>query len=374
LGLLLLVLLCVSPGAWGFPVTFGGMACDLPEGWAVLSSSDKAFAATNNGMADGTGVFQANWLPPTAYAGAREMLAAVEGRLGATGEVSTYLFDGRPVALADVRFSAGGNAARGYLLCIDGVQADVAVLAYADEADYDAQIDYLISALDSFRLAAGGAPAPGPLSQLLAPFPARAAMGTVDFNGKAVPVPSDPTELDAVQSVVEREARLLVAYTDRPDRDEAWRRSYRLIYRASYPRLVETARAIGEAAGGSRSTPAERAAKVLAWVQAFSFTRTGTLSDLLSPLASLATRSGDCDARALAYVIVMSYLGVPGVLLVSSVYSHAVAAVAVDSAGLGLALDGKRYLVAETTTAAPLGWIAEEQRDLAKWVIVRFDQ
>jgi hypothetical protein len=196
----------------------------------------------------------------------------------------------------------------------------------------------------------------------------------VTFGGGAVPVRADPEEIDAMQAVIEREARILVACAEDPARDEAWKRSYRVIYRDSYPRLEETARAIGALAGGDQSGPAERATAVLSWLQGFSFTRTGSLSDLLSPVSTIATRSGDCDARALAFVIIMSHLGTDGVILVSSAYSHAVAAVAVEAPGIGFVLEGRRYLTAETTKSSPLGWIAAEQRDLSKWVIVRFNE
>ena len=165
---------------------------------------------------------------------------------------------------------------------------------------------------------------------------------------------------------------MLTTYARHPARDQAWARYYRVIYRDSYLRLAELSRAISRALGQGASRE-DQAAALLAWLQEFSYRRTGSLSDLLSPLATVATRSGDCDARALVYAIVLSHLGIDAVVLVSSVYSHAVAAARVQTRGLGLILDGERYVLAETTKKVGLGWIAEEQRDLSKWVVVRFD-
>jgi hypothetical protein len=340
----------------------------------VVSSADGSFAAASGGLVAGTGVFQASWFPAVAYVAARDMVESIVGGLRAQGDVSEFVFDGREAALAEVAFLAGPNAVRGYLLCVDGQQADVAILAYADDAGYDAQVDFLLSSMDSFRISAAVQNAPGPISQFLFPYPGPVATERVPFAGGTVPVRSDAEELDAMQALIEREARILVAYTRDPARDEAWKRSYRMIYRDSYPRLAETAREIGRLAGGERATPAARATAVLSWLQGFGYARTGSLSDLLSPLATVASRSGDCDARALALVIILSHLGTDGVIMVSSVYAHAVAAVAVDAPGVGFVLDGRRYLTAETTKKAPLGWIDEEQRDLAKWVVVRFDE
>ncbi len=368
------IALLAVPRSSGFPVTFGGMACDLPEGWKVVSSTEGSFAAASDGLVAGTGVFQVSWFPAPTFVAARDMLENITKRLHADGDVSEFVFDGREVALAEVAFLAGPSSVRGYLLCVDGEQADVAVLAYADDASYDAQVDFLLSSMDSFRVSAGLLNVPGPISQFLFPYPGPAATERVPFAGGSVPVRADPEELDAMQALIEREARILVAYTRDPARDEAWKRSYRMIYRDSYPRLADTARDIGRLAGGERSSPAERATAVLSWLQGFSYARTGSLSDLLSPLATVASRSGDCDARALALVIILSHLGTGGVILVSSTYAHAVAAVAVEAPGVGFTLDGRRYLTAETTKKAPLGWIAEEQRDLAKWVVVRFDE
>jgi hypothetical protein len=41
--------------------------------------------------------------------------------------------------------------------------------------------------------------------------------------------------------------------------------------------------------------------------------------------------------------------------------------------GVGFVAGGTEYLFAETTKAVPLGWIADDMRDLAKWIAVTFD-
>ncbi len=367
------LLACAGIRLAAYPVSFGGMAADLPEGWKALSSEDGGFAATSDGLLPGVGVFQVTWFDPRTFEGATETLEAVRAGLDAQGEAVEFALDGESAALAEIQFRAGRAGFHGYLLSIDSAERDVALLAYADEAGFERQRDFLLSTLDSFHVPGDGRARPGPISQFLSPFPASAAVvRTIPFGGTAVPVRYDPQELDAMQALIEREARMLVLYTDHPARDEAWRRYYRMIYRDSRPRLEPVAAAM-DGIDGDGATDAQVAQGILGWLQGFAYERTGSLSDLLSPLSSVIRRAGDCDARALSLVILLSHLGTDGVILVSSVYSHAVAAVAVDAPGLGLMLDGRKYVLAETTKSVPLGWLAEDQRDLANWVVVRFD-
>jgi hypothetical protein len=350
------------------------MAADLPEGWTVLEAGERSFAAASNGLPQGAAIFQATWFETTTFPGALESLETLRAGLDAQGEAVVFSLDGETAALAEIRFRAGQASARGYLLTMDTPARDIALLAYADDAGFAVASDFLLSALDSFRVSEGEASRPGPISQFLTPYPSRGAeVRSVPFRGADVPVRYDSGELEALQTMIEREARILVRYATHPGRDEAWRRYYRLIYRDSRPRLQPVAAAIDRLSGGHGTADAKEAQAILTWLQGFAYERTGSLSDLLSPLSSVIRGAGDCDARALALVIILSHLGADGVLLVSSVYSHAVAAVAVDAPGLGLMLDGRKYVLAETTKRVPLGWLSDEQQNLSNWVVVRFD-
>jgi hypothetical protein len=113
---------------------------------------------------------------------------------------------------------------------------------------------------------------------------------------------------------------------------------------------------------------------LLSWLQSFKYDRTGTLSDLLCPIAGAVSQSGDCDSRALVYAILLDYFGIDAILMVSSEYSHALAAVDTSGEGARFFHDGKQYLIAELTEQVALGMIAADMADSSKWLGVSFPQ
>ena len=180
----------------------------------------------------------------------------------------------------------------------------------------------------------------------------------------------DLKELDSLQYQIEREARVLITYED--DRDSAWKRYYRQIYRNSYARMKPLYTAI-ERFIEAEGIPGEEIPQLLlSWVQQYTYEKIGTLSDMISPLACAALATGDCDARALLYVILLHYFDIDAILLVSSEYSHSVAGVDLEGKGARFILGGESYLVAETTEQIALGLIAKDMADPAGWIPVIF--
>ena len=139
----------------------------------------------------------------------------------------------------------------------------------------------------------------------------------LDFPKGPIRFAAGDGEAEANQTVIEREARILASV--REGIPEAWRRFYRIIYRDTYMRLLPLAESLAR----EGATPAS----LLAWFQDFSYTRTGSLADFQSPLACVLSSTGDCDSLGLAYVILLHQLGYNAILMVSSEYSHAMAAV-----------------------------------------------
>jgi hypothetical protein len=144
-----------------------------------------------------------------------------------------------------------------------------------------------------------------------------------------------------------------------------------MIYRDSYHRLdglAEKLRAALSSQGiGSRETPLA----ILSWIQGFTYQRTGTLSDFLSPVTSLVTAAGDCDSRAMLYDLLLDHLGVDSILLVSTRFSHALAGVHLDRPGASFTFEGRKYLVAEMTEKVGIGMIAKDMADGAAWIPMR---
>ena len=60
------------------------------------------------------------------------------------------------------------------------------------------------------------------------------------------------------------------------------------------------------------------------------------------------------------------------VLFVSSVYSHAMLGVDLNLAGAKINVNGKDYLLGETTAQVPIGRVAQEMSVTENWIPVTF--
>ncbi len=112
--------------------------------------------------------------------------------------------------------------------------------------------------------------------------------------------------------------------------------------------------------------------KLLSWFQKFSYSRTGTIADFSPPLTAVKDHAADCDSLALLYIILLKRLGINSILMVSSEYSHSMAAVDVEGSGARFPYKGKNYLVAEMTKEVPLGQINAQMADPSKWLGIEF--
>jgi hypothetical protein len=66
--------------------------------------------------------------------------------------------------------------------------------------------------------------------------------------------------------------------------------------------------------------------------------------------------------------IVLERLGIDCVLMISREYSHAMVGVGVPGGGQRFTVDGRAYLVAETTAKVAIGLIDAGQADRSKWL------
>jgi hypothetical protein len=144
-----------------------------------------------------------------------------------------------------------------------------------------------------------------------------------------------------------------------------------MVYRDTHPRfapLFRPTREVLSDRGDGLPSDREIAEILLAWIQSFSYERTGTVSDLLSPLTAVLENRGDCDARCLAYMILLEYLGIESILLVSSTYGHSLVGVDVPGSGARFEHEGTEYRIAETTDQVDMGLIDRSMADPAGWI------
>jgi hypothetical protein len=274
--------------------------------------------------------------------------------------------------LTDSSFSTPYGDYRGYFLFLEGDEFDYLVMAYTRKDDFLTFFPYVKSCLDSFSPGDESRRSPGIISTLFyRPEDAVYEKKTQILDGKALIFDYDPFEFEAAQLVIEREAPLLTCYSSGSTEAElAWDRYYRLIYRDNYHRLDPLYESLKPHM--AEMNDLEIAESLLQWLQSFEYGSSGTFSDLLSPLTCVVNGVGDCDSLGLAYLILLEHFDIEGVLMVSEVYSHAMAGVAVERAGFSMTGGGENYVVAELTKDVAMGMIASDMADPAGWQLISF--
>jgi hypothetical protein len=350
-----------------------GFVLEPPIGWALMDATDSRW--TFNDFT-GDAFLQIKIWPGGEYESAEAMFDGVKQSINASGEGDTFDFYGREAVFGFVEFTSGGFNYTGYGLFADGEDFDLTILSFASSDRAALLNDYILSALDSFALSPLLMLNPGPVSRYylasynngVNAYVDRSPAATV-FEGQPLTWFIDNHAVEASQLMIEREAAILADF--KPGTEEgniAWERYYRMIYRDSYSRLDYPASLLKERlnnTGNAEDTPQ----RLLSWVQGFEYRRTEG-SDIINPLSAAAFHEGDCDSRSLLYIILLNHYGIDSALMVSAVYSHAMAAVDVDGAGARIDSGGKGYLVAETTEQIGIGMIASDMADPAKWLVI----
>lgn len=359
-----------------------GYYLDIPEGWEMMDVSDMSHIAF--ATPDGQAVFQAMSFPADRFDSVQEIADFVEDRFDTEGEGTAFSFSGREAVFAELSFATANFTVQGYHVMVDGKDADYVMQAFAVDEVFDQYEDQLLSVLDSVSLDDEGYLHPGPVSQSDYEFPApNPQPEALEIDDETVRYTTDPAEGEATQELIEREARLLSLYAAEAEAAggrwsggsdawvEAWRRFYRMIYRDNFFRLSSLARSLEQHFEENDVAEDEIPARLLDRLQSFEYSRTGSLSDLLSPVTCFVEQAGDCDSLGLAYVILLQHMGYDAILLVSSEYSHALAGVDIEGEGARFEFEDTEYLLAEFTEDVDLGMIPQDMADPGKWIPVR---
>ena len=337
---------------------------NLPATWSVYSAETEDYLVFQDQHEKA--FFQVQTLHRTTgdtspAAVCRETLAGLQPRI----ETAVFSYNGNRACYGTVGFSMGEATAEGFTVCIELEDTFVLLFAYTAEQNLTSYMPLLLSCLDGFSYTRGGRKLPGPVSQFYYPFPGeQEKQFRIRFQSGEIPVFVDPGEVDASQDMIEREARILA---ELPELNiDAWERYYQLIYRDSYMRIEPAARKIGRML--TEKDDYTKASELLTWLQGFSYLRTGTVSDLQSPLQTLLTATGDCDSLGLLYCIILDYLGIESILLVSNEYAHSIVGVDVPGEGARFQYEETSYLVAELTDQVEIGLIDRTMADPGKWI------
>jgi hypothetical protein len=369
---LLLGLLFAVPGTEAtaeiFEVPRYDYIFDLPVTWEGMDV-DGAEALSFRRKGEDT-VFQALTMDGESFPDAEGLYQYISSTLALEGDPASYAYNGYEGTFAEVTFSAAGERVYGYCICLNDCPEDLTLIAYAPENRYDRIRNELISCLDGFSAGPEATLLPGPVSQYQYPWPGPHTESIpVEILGQTKRAVIDPTEKEVSQILIEREAAILASLEELDI--GAWHRYYTMVYRDTHPRfapLFRPTREVLSDRGDGLPSDREIAEILLAWIQSFSYERTGTVSDLLSPLTAVLENRGDCDARCLAYMILLEYLGIESILLVSSTYGHSLVGVDVPGSGARFEHEGTEYRIAETTDQVDMGLIDRSMADPAGWI------
>lgn len=341
-----------------------GYALDLPEGYELAERNGSEryhFTHTLYPVDLQIALYARDRFPDAATA-----LTYVTEQFKSKGHQVNFSWRNRGAAIEQIAFPTSAGWAEALELA--NKKGWLVIAVYTDEKKATSLEPLLVSTLDSVFTDDGAYFESGPMTAF-AWGKEKGITADYDDGSTKVALPFDSIDASANQSIVDREFSLLTSYLDTPFVYEAWKRYYRLIWRDAWARFEKPAFILENRLP---SDPAELTAKLLAWTQNFTYERNFEGSDFVNLPEAFASKTGDCDSRALLLVLLLNEMGVDAVLLVSPEYSHALAAV--DCPGPGARFDsgGKKYLIADTTSKTKAGLIAADMADPAKWFAVDF--
>ena len=368
---LIIVLLIISPLCYSevFHNPEIGYYLDVPVGWTLVDSENLAFIAFSN--TSSSAVMQVFGFPGNAFDTADNLYQSIKLGLNAEGDGIPFTYSGREAVFSDLIFNAASSTVRGYFVFVNSAEMDYVIIAYSQIEVYEANHDFLLSCIDTFAINEEEKYVPGPISQFFYPFPGKnREIVEVEMNGIKVQTEIDLNELDAAAVLIEREARILITYTDYNEFVEAWRRYYRIIYKDNYLRLGGISALLENNYRLGQKSTKDRVLLLLGWIQNFEYYRTGTNSDLTSPVETAYSMAGDCDSRALLFIIMLNYFNIDSILLVSTEYSHSAVGVDIHGNGAKIRFNNKDYLFAELTDVVDIGLIDSTMADPEGWISI----
>jgi hypothetical protein len=301
-------------------------------------------------------------------------------RLNASFDISTFRWYGQSCAVASFTFDppgdprrAAGSAARaeGWGIAVElPAQAGViTALAYADSQtfalDEDAVNSMLLSVLDSLVVSKETRYSPGPVTTFAWPK-TTVRKQNVKIGERIIAVTLDDDDVNAAQSVIEREYTVLLLYQNAPILyKNAWQRYYQQIFRDSGGRVRPAAEAILNALDADEEGALRT---LLAWMQNQPYARSGFRSDFTSLPGLLVGDASDCDSRAMLVAAILHQMGSKTALFVSEEFAHAWLGIQTDLPGARKDIPQVgEYLLCETVHPLNPGTVAKELYEGKDW-------
>ena len=353
---------------WGYSV-------DLPEEFVLVDKNGADSYMFENAFVSSTVILKA--YKKEKFSSSLEAMETVMRQLGAEFECAETDWRNTDCIISQFAFNLGGASNTGWAVSslLQDSKGYVVMLCYTPtEVFYDLE-QFVISCVDSLCIDYGSYYSPGPLTSFA--FPKGEVQNhSVEIAGEKIDFTLDSSDIEADRFVVEREYSVLCLYQDSEMWVEAWQRYYRQVYKNAYSRLKIAAFNIYNRlikTCESENPEIELAQKLLSWTQGFDYVRDFTSTDFTPITASITGTGSDCDSRAMLLACLLHHMNYDTCLFVSAEFSHSLFGIVLDKAGAKINIDGRQFLLGETTAQVDIGLVPANMNQTDKWIFVELN-
>ena len=353
---------------WGYSV-------DLPEEFVLVDKNGADSYMFENAFVSSTVILKA--YKKEKFSSSLEAMETVMKQLGAEFECAETDWRNTDCIISQFAFNLGGASNTGWAVSslLQDSKGYVVMLCYTPtDVFYDLE-QFVISCVDSLCIDYGSYYSPGPLTSFA--FPKGEVQNhTVEIAGEKIDFTLDSSDIEADRFVVEREYSVLCLYQDSEMWVEAWQRYYRQVYKNAYSRLKIAAFNIYNRlikTCESENPDIELAQKLLSWTQGFDYVRDFTSTDFTPITASITGTGSDCDSRAMLLACLLHHMNYDTCLFVSAEFSHSLFGIVLDKAGAKINIDGRQFLLGETTAQVDIGLDPANMNQTDKWIFVELN-
>lgn len=353
---------------WGYSV-------DLPEEFVLVDKNGADSYMFENAFVSSTVILKA--YKKEKFSSSLEAMETVMKQLGAEFECAETDWRNTDCIISQFAFNLGGASNTGWAVSslLQDSKGYVVMLCYSPtEVFYDLE-QFIISCVDSLCIDYGSYYSPGPLTSFA--FPKGEVQNhTVEIAGEKIDFTLDSSDIEADRFVVEREYSVLCLYQESEMWVEAWQRYYRQVYKNAYSRLKIAAFNIYNKlikTCESENPEIELAQKLLSWTQGFDYVRDFTSTDFTPITASITETGSDCDSRAMLLACLLHHMNYDTCLFVSAEFSHSLFGIVLDKAGAKINIDGRQFLLGETTAQVDIGLVPVNMNQTDKWIFVELN-
>ena len=354
---------------WGYSV-------DLPEEFVLVDKNGADSYMFENAFISSCVILKA--YKKDRFSSSLEAMETVMNQLGAEFECAETDWRNTDCIVSQFAFNLGGASNTGWAVSslLQDSKGYVVMLCYSPtEVFYDLE-QFIISCIDSLCIDYGSYYNPGPLTSFAFPK-GETENHSIEIDGEKINFTLDSNDIEAEKFVIEREYAVLCLYQESEMWIEAWQRYYRQVYKNAYSRLSKAAFNIYNSlikSCNSENADVEMAQKLLSWTQSFNYPRDFTSADFTPITAAITGTGSDCDSRAMLLACLLHHMNYDTCLFVSAEFSHALFGIVLDKAGAKINIDGRQFLLGETTAPVDIGLVPSNMNQTDKWIFVELNQ